>query len=137
MGFDLFFQPQVNGQVLDIGRAELRSLFPVVNEESKPDHWTIRYDSLNSCHIGVTAFAFSANELASFHVERPCGDSRFWEALLHVLQKGRIVLYFPGGPPIVASGDVAAALPQEVVASLGPPRCVRSAAEILKILKES
>jgi hypothetical protein len=137
MGFDLFFQPLVNGEVLDIGTAELRSLFPVVDEESKPDYWSIRYDSLNACHIGVKAFASSANQLASFYVERPCGDPRFWEALLHVLKKGRIVLYFPGGPPVVASENAAAALPGDVTRAIGEPRCVGSAEEILKILRES
>lgn len=138
MGFDLFFQPLVDGDVLDIGRAELRSLFPVVDEESKPDYWSIRYDSLNACHIGVKAFASSANQLASFYVERPCGDSRLWEALFRVLQKGRIVLYFPGGPPVVASENaVAATLPQDVTEAIGEPRCVGSAEEILKILRES
>ena len=136
MSFDLYLQPAVPGQSLDISRSELRALFPVFDADSKPDYWSIRYDSLNSCHIGVKSAPSSNDHLASFYVERPCGDGRFWEALFLVLQRGYIVLYFPGGPPIVANEEVAAALAPDIVGS-SPPRCVRSAAEILKILGES
>jgi len=135
MSFELFFQPAVHGQPLDISRSELRALFPVFDADSKPDYWRIQYDSLNSSHIRVRPDPSSDSRLLSFHVERPCGDHRFWEALFLVLKKGRIVLYFPGGPPIVASEEVAAALPADIVSS-SAPRCVGSAAEMLKILHE-
>jgi len=69
-------------------------------------------------------------------VERPCGDPRLWEALFRVLNRGPIVLYFPGGPPIVANDQVRAAVPEEVTGSLGEPRCVHSAADICKIIRE-
>ncbi len=136
MSFDLYFQPLVPGKPLDISRAELRSLFPVVEEESEPDYWKIRYDPLNTCHIGVTAATSASDLLSSFYVERPCGDPRLWEALFRVLNRGPIVLYFPGGPPIVASDQVGAAVPEEVTGSVSEPRCVHSAAEICKIIRE-
>jgi len=137
MSFDLYFQPVVDGQPLEIHRAELRSLFPVIEKESKPDYWKIRYDPRNICHIGLAALSSADNLLSSFYIERPCGDPRLWEALLRVLNRGPIVLYFPGGPPIVGSDEVGAALPKDVIGSLGKPRCVHSVAEILKIIRES
>jgi len=136
MTFHLYFQPLVHDKPLDISRAELRSLFPVVEEESEPDYWKIRYDPLNTCHVGVTAVTSASDLLSSFYVERPCGDPRLWEALFRVLNHGPIVLYFPGGPPIVASNQVGAALAPEVSGSLGEPRCVYSAGEISKIIRE-
>jgi hypothetical protein len=137
MSFDLYFQPVVHGEPLQIPRADLRSLFPVVENESEPDCWNIRYDSLNNCHIGVTTLPSANDVVSSFYVERPCADPRFWEALFRILNWGPIVLYFPGGPPIVASDEAGAALPGDVIASLGEPRCVHSAAEIRKIFGES
>ncbi|HXJ07855.1 MAG TPA: hypothetical protein VNH65_22360 [Candidatus Acidoferrum sp.] len=137
MSFDLYFQPVVDGQPLEITRAELRSLFPVVEKESEPDYWKIRYDPVNTCHIGVTALPSEVNLLSSFYIERPCTEPRLWEALFRVLNGGPIVLYFPGGPPIVASDEVRAALPKNVIGSLGEPRCVHSAAEIRRIIRES
>jgi hypothetical protein len=136
MSFHLYFQPLVHDKSLDISRAELRSLFPVVEEESEPDYWKIRYDSLNTCHIGVTAVTSASDLLSSFYVERPCGDPHLWEALFSVLNRGPIVLFFPGGPPIVASNQVGAALPEEMSSSLGEPRYVHSAGEISKIIRE-
>jgi hypothetical protein len=53
MSFDLYFEPATQGKPLAISRAELRSLFPIVEEESEPDYWKIRYDPHNVCHIGV------------------------------------------------------------------------------------
>jgi hypothetical protein len=136
MSFALYFQPAVDGKPLVISRAELRSLFPVIENESEPDYWKIRYDSLNTCHIGVSALTSTNDLLSSFYVERPCGDPRLWEALFRILNCGPIVLYFPGGPPIVASNEVGAALPEEAIGSLGEPRCIHSAAEIRKIIRQ-
>jgi hypothetical protein len=56
--------------------------------------------------------------------------------LFRVLNRGPIVLYFPGGPPIVTSAGVGAALPKEVINALGEPRFIHSAAEILTIVCE-
>jgi hypothetical protein len=136
MSFDLYFQPLVHDKPLDISRAELRSLFPVIEKESEPDYWKIGYDPLNTCHIGVAAVTSTSDLLSSFYVERPCGDPRLWEALFRVLNCGPIVLYFPGGPPIVASEEIGAALPKDVSGSLGEPQCVHSADEICKIIRE-
>jgi hypothetical protein len=136
MSFDLYFQPFTQGQPLAISRTELRSLFPVIEDESESDYWKIRYDSLNVCHIGVTPVISGGGLLSSFYVERPCGDPRFWEALFQILNCGPIVLYFPGGPPIVASHELLAALPKDVLGSLGEARRVQSAPEILKIIRE-
>jgi hypothetical protein len=136
MSFDLYFQPVTQGKPLAISRSQLRSLFPIVENESVPDYWKIRYDSLNVSHIGVEPSAPASELLSSFYVERPCGDPRFWEALFQVLNRGPIVLYFPGGPPIVASDEFLAAMPKDVLGSLGEARRVQSAPEILKIIRE-
>jgi|SRR5580658_2652666 hypothetical protein len=136
MSFDLYFQPVMQGKPLAISRTELRSLFPVIENESESDYWKIAYDSLNVCHIGVTPSTSAGDLLSSFYVERPCGDPRFWEALFQVLSRGPIVLYFPGGPPIVANDEVLAALPKDASDSLGEARRVRSAAEICRIIRE-
>lgn len=42
MSFDLFFQPVTHGEPLGISRDELRSLFPILEDESKPDYWKIQ-----------------------------------------------------------------------------------------------
>jgi hypothetical protein len=141
MSFDLYFQPAVHGELLEISRSDLRSLFPIIEEESQADYWSIRYDTVNGCHIGVKALPCAdgspSSSLLSFHVEKPCADQRLWEALFNVLKKCPIVWYFPGGPPIVARAGLRATLPEDVIGSLGEPRCVNSAADILKIVHGS
>jgi hypothetical protein len=136
MSFDLYFEPATQGKPLAISRAELRSLFPVIEEDSEPDYWKIQYDPLNVCHIGVKSSKPGSDTLSSFHVERPCGAPRFWEALFQVLKSGPIVLYFPGGPPLVANEQVTETPLKDAGVSLGEPRRVDSAAGILKIIGE-
>lgn len=136
MSFDLYFQPATHGEPLGIGRTELRALFPIIETESEPDYWKVQYDPVNTCHIGVTALGLANDLLSSFYVERPCHDPRFWEALFRVLSRDSIVLYFPGGPPIVASTEVGTALSKDVIRSLGEPCYVHSAADIRRIIRE-
>jgi hypothetical protein len=94
MGFELYLQCFASGRPAGIPRAAVRALFPVVEEESEPDYWRVRYDLTNTCTISVTA-------------------------------------------PLVASESVVADLPQELVDSMGQPRCMRSAQEILDIIRST
>ena len=99
MSFEVYVQCFGENESTGIPRAVVRSLFPIIPAESKPDFWRVRYDAQNSCHISVTALPSNKEMLKSFCVERPCGDSRLWEALITVLRMGSIVMFWPGGPP--------------------------------------
>lgn len=134
MGFELYLNCFGAAEHTGIPRIALRSLFPIVEEESEPDYWRIRYDSANSCHIGVTAIPSAADMIGSLYVDRPCGHPLLWEALISVLRMGQVVMFWPGGPPVVA-GD-ATDLPASTIASLGPPRSVTSAGELLRLVRE-
>jgi hypothetical protein len=110
----------------------------VVEEQSEPDYWRVRYDDLNSCDVSVTLLASDPTLLASLCVFRPCGDLRLWDALLAVMRLGPVVLYFPGdSPPLVASEAASEQLPADMVEAMGQPRVVRSAQEILEAIKHA
>ena len=127
MSFELFVQYFDRGEPAGVPRYAVRPLFPVVEAESEPDYWFVRYDDLNSCHIGVTPLGSDPTLVESLCVLRPCGDPRLWDTLLVILRLGPAVLYFPGdGPPLVASEQ----LPAGLVESLGQPRVVRFGQEI-------
>ena len=100
--------------------AVVRSLFPVIEPESEPDRWRVRYDDLNHCDVSVSAIPADREFLNAVCVWRPCGDVRLWEAILQILGMGSVFIYWPGSPPIVADDEVAAGLPDEITTSLGP-----------------
>jgi hypothetical protein len=50
---------------------------------------------------------------------------------------GSVVMFWPGGPPIVTDGTVATNLPQEMTNVMGAAKPVNSADEILRLLKET
>jgi hypothetical protein len=50
---------------------------------------------------------------------------------------GSAVLFWPGGPPVVASGEVVADLPSDMIDSIGQPRVITSGQELVQLVKES
>ena len=137
MGFEIYLRCIDNEPPHALPRAAVRALFPIIDEESERDRWKVQYDRENTCHIFVTSYPSRHDFLAFISIERPCGDLRFWESILALLKMGRVVCYFPGGPPLIADPAVGAALPTDEVQSLGPPVLVESAQDILRILRNS
>jgi hypothetical protein len=135
MSFDIYLQC-VAGDPVGISRAAVHALFPI-NENSAPDYWSVFYDRSNSCKINVTPSQSDNELITSLAVNRPCGDVRFWEAVLAILKLGPVILYWPGGGPLVGSDQAAAELPAEIVESLGQARAVNSAREIMDAIRES
>lgn len=74
--------------------------------------------------------------ITSLYVDRPCGDLRLWQSVLAILKMGPVMLYWPGGGPLVA-GDSAAEFPAEIAESLGQPKPVNSAEQIMEAIRQS
>jgi hypothetical protein len=136
MSFDVYLQCFA-GEPVGIPRAGVRALFPIVEEKSEPDYWSVHYDPANSCKINVTPSESDSELITSLSVNRPCGDLRFWESVLAILRMGPVVLYWPGGGPVVSGDEVAADLPLEIVESLGQPLAVNSAQAIVDAIQAS
>jgi len=136
IGFEDFLQCLKESEQTGISRAAVRSLFPIVEEDSEPDYCRVRYDDKNSCHIGGTAVASNKEMLKSLFVERPHRDLRLWEGLIPVLRMGSVVIFWPGGPPVVANKTVAAKLPNDMTDAIGQPTTVRSGDDLLRLLRE-
>ncbi|HEY2118845.1 MAG TPA: hypothetical protein VGH37_06630 [Candidatus Acidoferrum sp.] len=138
MGFEIFVQCVGKSERLGIPRAAIRSLFPIIEKESEPDYWSIRYDDKNSCYIGVTPATSDNQFLSGLYVDRPCGDLRLWEGLLSIFRMGSVVIFCPGGSPVVAEQTVAGDLPQDMINSIGQPRLVGSVEEdLVRLVRES
>jgi len=138
MGFELYLQCYLGGQPSGMPKPGVRALFPVVEEESEPNHWRVRYDSTNTCTVGVTPVKNDPSRIESLCIHRPCGDLRLFESVLAILRMGSVVLVFPGdAPPLVASTSVTTDLPKDLVESMGPPKCVHSAQEILEVIRNA
>ncbi len=137
MGFEVFLDCFGETKALGISRALVRSFFPVVEGESEPDYWQVRYDKKNRCQIGVTPLASDREMLAGLFVNRPCADLKLWEGLVRILRMGCVVIFWPGGPPVVAEGTSTSDLPQDMIDSIGEPRRVSSAAELLRLVQNS
>jgi hypothetical protein len=131
MGFEIYLDCFENGKPSAIRRSLVRSLFPIVDEQSKPDFWSVNYDAENTCKVGVRAAAGSAELVSGIYVERPCGHLLLWEGLFQLMRSGNVVLYFPGCTrPLIANARAASHLPPEMAKSLGTPRCLESSEQL-------
>ena len=137
MSFEVYIQCFGRSELTGIPRDAVRILFPVLEAEPKHDRWKIRYDEKNSCHISVDPLPSNAKMLISLCVERPCGHEKLWEALISVLRMGDVVMFWPGGPPVVSGADIASRLPEEFIAGIGPAVAVQRADEILQLLRQT
>jgi hypothetical protein len=137
MGFEVYVQCFGESERTGISKAAVRSLFPVVAEESEPDYWRVRYDDKNSCHIGVVSLPSDRGMLKSFYLERPCADPRLWEAVVSVLRMGSVVMFWPGSPPVVSDDRVAASLPEDMTREIGAAKSVSNPEDIFRLLRET
>jgi hypothetical protein len=136
MSFEVYLQCFGETERLGLSSDAIRLLFPVSNPATDGTYWPVSYDSLNSCDIDVGLLPNGSDRLTSLCVHRPCGDMRLWKSLYAILNMGSVVLFFPGGPPILAEGISPEGLPREMVDSIGEPVFVDSAEAILRILRE-
>jgi hypothetical protein len=136
VGFEVYLQFFGETERTGISRTVVRSFFPVTEDESEPDYWRVRYNSKNSCEIGVTPLASSREMLAGLFVNRPCADLRLWDGSVRVLRMGCVVMFWPGGPPVVAEGTPTPDLPKDMIESIGKPNYVGSATELIRLVQQ-
>ena len=102
MSFEVYLQCFGETERRGLSSEAIRSLFPVSGPATDGTYWQLSYDSLNSCDIDVGLLPSDSNRLTNLCVHRPCGDMRLWASLYAILKMGSVVLFFPGGPPILA-----------------------------------
>jgi len=137
MSFDAFVQSYGETQKSGLPVATVRSLFPIVREELEFNRWIIQYAPNDGCDFFVGFCKDDKERLVDFMISRPCGDLRFWNGLFSILQMGKIVIFWPGSPPVLAAGAKPEDLPAGMVEALGEAVYVGSGAELLKSVQQT
>ena len=138
MSFEVYVECYEHGKPAGVPRTAINSLFPVVEAESEPDYWSVRYDDSNSCHVHVSPLASDPSSIKSLCVLRPCDDPRLWDALFAVMQLGAMVLYFPGCfAPLVGFAAAGEHFPADMTEALGRPCVVTSGRDIFDTMERS
>jgi hypothetical protein len=139
MSFEVYLQCFEQGQPAGISLSSVRALFPIVEAESEPDYWKVWYGESDWCNINVTFLSTDPTFVENMCVYRPCGDKRFWEAILAVMRLGPVALFFPGdAPALLASEHAKQQLPRDFLEAVDhKPRIVTSAEEILNVIRHA
>ncbi|HZF32301.1 MAG TPA: hypothetical protein VE914_00705 [Candidatus Angelobacter sp.] len=133
MSFELYVQCFEQGESSSFPRDVVDRVFTPVVIRRSPESIDIQYGALNSSTIYMAA----EGDLSDFMVHRPCGDRRLFQALLEILRSGALVLYWPGGPPLIGRPETADQLPPDLVHALGKPIVVESPEAIMTAIEQS
>ena len=135
MSFEAFVHCFRDGEVAGVSRQQVRDAFGSFLTEGGAYDWQLYYGEADSCDVMLGVDDADKSLLRSFTVLRPCGDVRFWDAMVSILRLGNLVLFFPAScPPLIADSGVAPHLPPDMIESMGQPKCVATGQEILDAL---
>ena len=138
MSFEAFIFCFKEGEPAGFPTERIRAAFGPFASDGPDNGWRLYYDERNYSDVTLMRHPTDERLILGFTVERPCGDSRLWDALASILALNNLVLIFPAGlPPLIASDNVVQHLPAEMIESMGQPRYVRSGAEILRELHKA
>ncbi len=135
MGSSVYLQSHHDGAFAGLPEASVREAFGSHLSEETDRIWRLRYDAENECvaYVGRE----SDGMISSLAVERPCADSRLWDALFRVMELGNVVFYFPGGTAAaIAHPDASRHLPRDMVDTLGAPRVVAAGSDLARLIKD-
>ncbi|HEY1315319.1 MAG TPA: hypothetical protein VGE92_15665 [Steroidobacteraceae bacterium] len=129
MSYDLFVGCFVDGEKARFPRERLESYFgPYI---------TRREQNCSTLDFGAhgTSYLYCADQIQidGFSINRPVGAPELFQALFDALRAGPLVLFAPGDcPPLIGDAQHSVHVPAAMVAALGTPVVLRSAAEILQ-----
>jgi len=94
----------------------------------------VQFDSAgNSCDIYLGAKAAASGATPGIMISRPLHDPRLWDCVLEIMRSGNVILFFSDDTtPLYATAGAPAHFPQDLIQSLGEPKLVASAQDILK-----
>ncbi|MDE2228973.1 MAG: hypothetical protein KGL11_08035 [Alphaproteobacteria bacterium] len=134
MSFDIFVSCYRDGEASTFPRKlaiELLGRFdPGGKDES---HWVLKFPDGGWSEIYVTA----GPRIGGFMVTRSPDSPEFWSGLIEILKRTTSVLYWPGGPPVVADASVIPHIPKGMIEALGEPVVTTDRDKILELIRNS
>lgn len=130
MSFDVYLVSFTNQRPSGIARAAIHAAFG--DDVRWVDERTGRIEGY--CSIHLTPLDADPNLVSCVSINRPCGE-RFWDSLYEIMRLGNVVLFVPGGRPLIAESAVPTDIP--VFKNLGDLLVVHSRDEIVDYIESS
>jgi hypothetical protein len=101
--------------------------------DSETDILQVQFDGPeNSCDIYLGMHATARGATAGISIWQPLNDARLWECILEIMRRESVILFFSDDTtPLYATPEVLAHFSPELLQSLGEPRLVANAQDIL------
>ena len=136
MSFDLYLQAFENGNAAGIAAEIIRDAFGSHVIEVDEDFWQVQYGSDESSDIFLQSLPGEPSLIHTISIHRPCRDMRLWQSIWLLLELPGTIFYFPGcDSPLSRDLQIAIAVPDDMLVSMGEPVIVCSAQEIFEAVE--
>ena len=132
MSFDVYVQWFRDGASDGVPEERVRDSFGDALKVEDDLGWRLSYaDDMTS---DIYLSRRDDGSVEGITVNRPVGAHELWRALYDLLALQNAVFYFPGSRLFVRAAEAGVHLPAEMVEALGPPTCVTSPDDLLRVL---
>lgn len=135
MGIEAFIWRYKNGEQDVFPLADVLDVFSSHTASYHPESGvlTVQFgDEINSCDIYLGAESANTGFTDGLMISRPVRASELWECVLKMMQSGNVILLFSDDTtPLYATPGAPDHCPTDLLDSLGTPKQVASAQEIV------
>ncbi len=134
MSFDMFVSCYRDGRSSTFPRKLAIELLGKFGSSKDDSHWVLSFPNggWSEIYIGGTE-----SQVGGFMVTRSPDSPEFWNGLIEILKQTTSVLYWPGGPPVVADASVIPHIPNGMIDSLGKPVVTTDSDKIRELIRNS
>ena len=134
MSFEVFLSCYKNGETSTFPLSVLENALAHYADRCDEQHyWVLEFPDGSNSELGLQPGA----QIEGCTVFRPSDSPELWNGLIEILKRTMSVLYWPGGPPVVADAAVIPHVPKDMIESLGEPVVTTDREKIFELIRNS
>lgn len=136
MGIEAFIWRYEHGESVSLPLADVLAVFSshTVGFDAKSGVLSVQFgDEINSCDIYLGKESAFTGLTRGIMISRPVQALELWECLFKIMQTGNVILFFSDDTtPLYATAGAPDHFPDDLLDSLGEPKQVATAQEIVE-----
>lgn len=135
MGVEAFVWTYENGEPSPLSFADVLSAFGELVASWEPKYGCLRLeftDPPDSCDVFCGTDAAETGRVRSVMISRPVRHPELWRSVLRIMSEHHTLLFFSDDTtPLIRNNEAVAHFPDDLIAELGKPVCVRTPDDII------
>lgn len=136
MSFEVFLQACDESGVTALTKDDLLAILPLVEDGCVGESLGLDFGDGPSSRFYISESDTTPRTVSSICVNRPVADVRLWDGLREVMERGPMVLFFPGyNAPFVSNAVFIDRTRKDLVEALGVPVVAQQGDEIIRAIQ--